>query len=330
MIKVSVVVPVYNIMALLERCVKSILDQTYKNLELILVDDGSTDDSGALCDQLAAQDSRIFVLHQENQGLSGARNKGIQNATGEYIIFVDADDYWLREDGLEALVKEVDDTTDMVAFKAVDIWKNEHKTYYPDYDLKTISQIQDTQALFTYFVRTQRFLMTAWLVLIRKDIIVKNDIYFPLRLIGEDFYWHMHLWQYLTKVKMVNVELYGYYHRPGSITTAAAPIRPYLDYDVTFSYWKEQCQKGCVNSEAILGHLAHIWVNRGCFYYKVNESDKPTAFAILRKHADLLNHAITPKAKRTAILLKTVGLKYTVDILGLYWRIRNLLVGNAI
>ena len=90
--KVSVVIPVYNVRLYLERCVQSVLRQTYKDLEIILVDDGSKDDSGKLCDQLALSDQRIRVIHQENQGLSGARNTGIRQATGEYIIFLDSDD----------------------------------------------------------------------------------------------------------------------------------------------------------------------------------------------------------------------------------------------
>ena len=80
--KVSVVIPVYNVKPYLERCVNSVLRQTYKDLEIILVDDGSTDGSGELCNDMATRDQRICVIHQENQGLSGARNTGIQQATG--------------------------------------------------------------------------------------------------------------------------------------------------------------------------------------------------------------------------------------------------------
>ena len=102
--KVSFVLPVYNVMPYLERCVQSLVCQTYKDFEIILVDDGSPDDSGKLCDELATRDERIRVIHQENKGISGARNTGIDNATGEYIIFVDSDDYWLFDDGLQILV----------------------------------------------------------------------------------------------------------------------------------------------------------------------------------------------------------------------------------
>lgn len=91
--KISIIVPVYNVEKYLEKCVRSILAQTFTDFELILVDDGSPDSSGAMCDQFAEQDQRVKVIHKENGGLSDARNAGIELATGEYLGFVDSDDY---------------------------------------------------------------------------------------------------------------------------------------------------------------------------------------------------------------------------------------------
>ena len=90
---ISIIVPVYKVEKYLEKCVKSILKQTYTNLEIILVDDGSPDKCGQLCDELAKTDDRIIVFHKENGGLSDARNYGVERANGEYIGFVDSDDY---------------------------------------------------------------------------------------------------------------------------------------------------------------------------------------------------------------------------------------------
>ncbi len=90
---ISVIVPIYNVEKYLDRCIKSIVNQTYQNLEIILVDDGSTDNSGKICDEYVKKDDRIKVIHKENGGLSDARNVGIENATGRLIGFVDSDDY---------------------------------------------------------------------------------------------------------------------------------------------------------------------------------------------------------------------------------------------
>ena len=100
---ISVIVPVYNVEEYLARCVESILTQTYQNLEVILVDDGARDSSGAICDAFAAKDSRVRVIHKENGGLSSARNAGLEAAAGEYIGFVDSDD-WITEDAYAHLL----------------------------------------------------------------------------------------------------------------------------------------------------------------------------------------------------------------------------------
>lgn len=100
--KISVIIPVYNVKEYLRRCFESVINQTYQNLEIILVDDGSTDGSGKLCDELAEIDHRVFVVHQKNQGLGSARNTGIKNATGLFLSFIDSDDY-IAEDMIEKL-----------------------------------------------------------------------------------------------------------------------------------------------------------------------------------------------------------------------------------
>lgn len=97
---VSIIVPIYNAEQYISKCIESILAQTYRDFELILVDDGSTDMCGKICDEYAKQDSRVHVIHQENKGVSAARNAGISLAKGEYIMFVDSDDF-ITENMLE-------------------------------------------------------------------------------------------------------------------------------------------------------------------------------------------------------------------------------------
>ena len=101
--QISVIVPVYKVERYLRRCVQSILNQTHSNLEVILVDDGSPDGSGALCDEFAKQDSRVQVIHKDNGGLSDARNAGLSIARGDYVTFVDSDD-WIEPDAYEAML----------------------------------------------------------------------------------------------------------------------------------------------------------------------------------------------------------------------------------
>ena len=126
--KISIVVPVYNVFEYLNRCVRSLLEQTYSNLEIILIDDGSTDGSGGLCDELASSDPRIKVIHQKNAGLSGARNTGLDNASGEYIFFCDSDDF-LDRDALHHMHDKICmDGADIVACGFSNVWDDYART----------------------------------------------------------------------------------------------------------------------------------------------------------------------------------------------------------
>lgn len=118
---ISVVVPVYNVEKYLDKCIESIENQTYTNLEIILVDDGATDNSGRICDAYAQKDERIFVLHQKNGGRAAARNAGMERATGEYLMFVDGDD-WIDNDCLEEVYKFFENDTEMVVFRERSIY----------------------------------------------------------------------------------------------------------------------------------------------------------------------------------------------------------------
>ena len=326
---VSVVIPVYNVKPYLERCVRSVLSQTYKDLEIILVDDGSTDGSGDLCDQIAAGESRITVIHQQNQGLSGARNTGIRHASGEYVIFLDSDDEWLLNDGIETLLENNRADADIIIFKSVDIWKHGHRNSSADYDVENIIRLSTPQAVFSHLILTQQFRMSACFLLVRRQILTDNNILFPVGYISEDIDWSLRLWQHVHQVVIQNLPFYGYYHREASITTTAS-LRVYDSYDKIFSYWKEQCQRNCINADAIRVYLSNLWVSRGYGYYQLCKDDKPQALIILKRHADLLNYAYTPKAKRTSTLVHLTGVRWTVTLLGIYWRLRTIIKGNAV
>lgn len=318
--KVSVIIPVYNVKPYLERCVNSVLNQTYKDVEIILVNDGSTDGSGELCDQLAAQSPSITVTHQENQGLSAARNAGIRQAKGEYIAFLDSDDEWLLSDGLERLLQQ--DEPDLIAFKRVDIWNGEQRSTTSNYYVENIASMPNTQAIFLHLVQTQQLQISACFLLIRKQVIIDHKLFFPHGIISEDVFWSMRLWQHLTSVRFTNLPLYGYHHRKGSITSTFS-IRVYHSYDQIFTYWKKQCNQNCINADAIRAYMANMWVSIGYDFNNLSSAEKPVVISILQKHVDLLNYGQTAKTKRTRMLVQVLGVRATVIMLGKYWQIRH-------
>ena len=125
---ISVIVPVYNVEKYLERCVKSIAAQTYKDLEILLIDDGSTDKSGEMCDDFQQTDSRIKAFHKQNGGLSDARNYGIEHSAGEFISFVDSDDY-IDEKMLETLHRLItENDADLAVCSAMDVFEGKEVT----------------------------------------------------------------------------------------------------------------------------------------------------------------------------------------------------------
>lgn len=119
---ISIIIPAYNAEKYIERCLKSVINQTYKTLEILVIDDGSSDGTGKICDEFAKRDSRLIIIHKENEGVSKARNDGLKVATGEYVLFVDSDD-WLENDMCELMLKKAQNDN-------LDIVVCEYKNYY--------------------------------------------------------------------------------------------------------------------------------------------------------------------------------------------------------
>lgn len=133
--KVSVIVPVYNVAPYLTRCLDSILSQTDQNIEVLLIDDGSTDGSGEICDRFGARDARVRVFHQENRGVSAARNLGLDQCTGDYVAFVDSDD-WIEAEMFREMVQAMEDSgADLAVCGEINVFQNENgsKMVTPDH-----------------------------------------------------------------------------------------------------------------------------------------------------------------------------------------------------
>ena len=324
--KLSVVIPVYKVDPYLERCVRSVYRQTFRDMEIIMVDDGSPDNSGKLADRLATEDTRARVIHQENQGLSGARNTGLRAAQGDYVVFLDSDDEWIVEDGIEQLLRH--EGADLIIFKAVHIWKDRMELV-PDYDIDYLSGLPDTQAIFSHLVLTRQFQVSACKLLVRRQMLIDDELFFQPRLINEDIPWSFRLWQISTQATYTNLNFYGNHHRPGSITQTT-DIRSYQSYDKIFTHWKQECNKGCVNADAIRVYMANLWVSGGYFYYQLSASQKETALEILKRHRDLLAFANSPKAKATKTLIRFMGVRAAMTLLGLYKRMRLATAKNVV
>lgn len=211
--KISIIVPVYNVEAYLERCVESILKQTYTNLEILLVNDGSTDHSGELCDQLALRDPRIRVIHKENGGLSDARNRGIEESSSDLIGFIDSDDY-IDEDMYETLYHQ------MLKSKA-DLSMCGHYDVYHQIPERQVDDIMTwelkPEEAIKMVMEAKILSVTAVNKLYKKELF--EHLRFEIGKIAEDAFIMIRLINQCQKVVATNEKKYYYVHRENSITT---------------------------------------------------------------------------------------------------------------
>ena len=327
--KLSIIIPVYNVEQYLQSCVQSVITQTYQDLQVILVNDGSTDSSGILCDQLAQQDSRMQVVHKENGGLSDARNAGLKVATGDYVAFLDSDDVYLLKDGLELLMALAQaEQPDVLLFQAVDVYPN-HQSVRKAYDEDYMATHSGTE-VFAQLVRTQSFNMSACFQLIRRELLENHQLYFEKGLLSEDVDWSLRLWKHVSKVRAINLPLYGYQHREGSITTTYT-IRYLRSYEHIFAKFVQLYNERVVDAhtelywKTVMGYLAQMYTNCLYNYGQLTMQERKDNYYILRDYASLLNHSISIKSNRVVKLKRWMGLRLTVWVFMWYGIIRRRL-----
>lgn len=212
--KISVIVPVYNCEAFLPACIDSILRQTHEDLEIILVDDGAKDGSGAICDDYAAKDSRIRVIHQANQGVSTARNNGVAAAKGDMVTFVDSDDT-IEPDMYEVLVKLALDHKADIAHCGYR--KIHFDGSYRDILGTGVLLVQNSMEASECILKGQYFTGSPWTKLYRKELF--EDIRFDPKLkINEDILMNVQIFQKAERLVFYDVPKYCYYEREQSAT----------------------------------------------------------------------------------------------------------------
>ena len=228
--RISVIIPVYNTIRYLENCVQSILNQTYKNIEIVLVDDGSTDGSSALCDKLARNHAEIMVYHQKNGGVSSARNTGILRATGDYMLFLDSDDQL----AVEALSKSAEliekYNCDMVAWSLVSVRDGKCNYFHMSESFTVASQenpdmLEDLRyrAISGYSHSGKKDYSMNFLVnkVIRREILIKNNLFFDTSIkYHEDTLFVMKLVELISSAVAIDECYYIRTLREGSATAS--------------------------------------------------------------------------------------------------------------
>ncbi len=229
---ISIIVPVYNVEKYLEKCIESIKKQTYKNIEIILVDDGSKDNSGKICDQAEKKDNRIKVIHKTNGGLSDARNAGLKIAKGDFIGFVDSDDY-IKEDMFETLYNLLENyNADISIVSYYEYYKDKLIAVKQSDEVQEFSKIEAIKELLI----DNKIQSYAWNKLFKKELF--KDLEFPVNKNFEDIATTLLLFERINKVVLLEDPKYYYVRRDDSII-GKKNYKTYKDYlDVIYDKYK--------------------------------------------------------------------------------------------
>ena len=277
---VSVIVPVYKVENVLHYCIDSILNQTYKDFELILVDDGSPDRCPKICDDYAEKDSRIKVVHKKNGGLSDARNAGMAVATGKYISFIDSDDY-VSDDFFECLLDVMNkENSDIAECSVVKFYEdNRFDEISDDLSVKTY----DTQDAMSALIAENPFHQHVWNKLYKTELV--KDIPYAVGKLNEDEFWTYQVFGRAHKVSKLNKTMYYYFQRNSSIMGVGYNIRRLDALE-----GKANRQKYIENNFPDLSMQAKIDLYGSCmFAYQfvlkfMSGADKKKALSIIKKY----------------------------------------------
>lgn len=253
---VSIIVPVYNVELYLERLIQSALKQSYKQIELILINDGSTDLSGKICDKYQKIDSRVKVIHQENKGVSSARNKGLKICTQEYVYFADSDDYFdisLIQDNLN--IAEQNKAEVILFGHIIEKKINDKKVLKQKREpvkISTFSKKEFRDNFSDVYISSPRVL---WNKLYKRSYLLENKCEFPSQRLGEDFLFNIDVYQNLSNFVVNDQTYYHYVYRKDSAFNKYDKNRAIMEYKLAEEFeklmihWnkKEQYQEFIMN-----------------------------------------------------------------------------------
>lgn len=329
---ISVIIPVYNVSRYLRQCVDCVLNQTCRQLQIILVDDGSTDGSGQMCDEYAKQDERIRVIHKPNGGLSDARNVGTEAANGDYLIYLDADDRWLSEDFVERLVcKAKNSGADMFLVRQQRFMSDDNLPKCATYIYCEDDFRGNTLDTFECLYRKQVYPVSAWSRMIKTSILRDNNIFFTKGLLGEDMDWTSRLLPHVSSVSYCNEAVYLYRERPGSITKTFR-LKNAEDFcwilETWEAYWCNYPDKK--TAKVFLGYYALLYVTLVYNYLLVPSQQRQQVKQRICNLSSLLRYSNAPKSDRLKRLKDMLSVQPMLYIGALVGSVRKQGLFNTI
>ena len=311
----SVIVPVYNVEKYLPQCVRSILDQDFTDFEVILVDDGSPDGSGALCDQYAKEDDRVVVIHKPNGGLSSARNAGMRAAKGDYIIFIDSDD-WVDTDGFGNIARIIEKEKPEIVETAV--IEEDGVTTKPE-DLNFAAYLDESpfnrERAINWICNETEQAWPAWKRVCDREFLLMHKLFFREGRLQEDIDWSTRLFYYARKYSGYPKPWYHYrLKREGSISNSikAKFITDAIEMASMDRSYRNPCDPCTVMMFDKLICAVYASIN---FYRNCSESDKEIVCKCMKDNKWLLKFTPQPKYKAFAAAVRVLGVRRAMDLL---------------
>lgn len=264
--KISIIVPVYNVEHELSRCVDSILNQSYTNIEVILVDDGSTDRCPSICDAFVMKDRRVRVIHKPNGGLSSARNAGLREASGEWILYVDSDDYILNDSCERLIAVGAKYDCDIVSADAIREFNGGRE--YMVHGSLADGKCYPSRDFIIKTVKPCEWYAPAWLNLYKRSFLIENNLFFVEGLLHEDMEMQPRVFLAAKTVAYCAYPFYRYVDRASSIMNASKVDERVTAMEWIYSNWKskfEAIEDGEL-ARALNGHLAKCYLH-SCFEF---------------------------------------------------------------
>lgn len=321
----SVILPVYNVEKYLEECVESILAQTFSDYEIILVDDGSTDTSPAICDEYAQKYDFIRVIHKKNGGLSDARNAGTNIAKGDYLIYIDSDDFLTSEHFLQDLSERAKESADLIFYKYVKFFDDskQYGTCAFSYQsaLKADTYAEQIKAL----VEADAFYGMAWIKALKREFIEKNNIQFEVGLLGEDMEWNYHVVFYAKSLSLLDQSYLAYRQRKGSITTTHK-LKNLTDFIYILQKWSERIREEVEDEAlkvALFGSLAKYYSNLLVVYARLKDKKKKECKKRIQSLRWLLKYSMSRRPQTVAKIYRFCGFGITIFALKILDRIKH-------
>ena len=319
----SIIVPVYKVEQYLSQCVDSVLSQSFADYELILIDDGSPDGCPQICDEYQKSNKKVKVIHQQNKGISAARNAGLNVAKGKYVLFLDSDDFWEDVDALKKVYEIcIQNYVDYVGFNCKNYNVKTKEVILDDRIARGNDEnIYSQEQVLRYFISMGNFPGAAWISAVSKTFIENHHIRFTEGIKSEDIDWLMQVFLYATTYAFLDEYFYVYrLNRDGSITNTT-DLKSVCDLIGIIERWEKELQNPKYNSVKgyLNDYLAYHYLCTLILYADLSRKNKKKVAKQIQNNKKILCKELYRRKVRTAAMIyKIGGLEISSLILKLY------------